>query len=432
MRQQHGTEDDSTLARCVRAIGSRAVVDRSRGGRRPAWYRVAAATAIAAALAGCAPQVPSFGNFGGPPRPQPPAAQPAAVAPGELIGAQHEVRWYPRSARFAPDESHLLVSLCHFRYSYYCRIARYWIADNRWEVVPEQRGISTAWPDYSADGRRIVFAQQRCKDTYQCSALDFALATMNRDGSGRRELDVTGVQMPSWSPDGQRLLYWRLNGVGRLSSGRTIGSFDVYEYRLEAGPRAATGEVRLTHDAYPGTYTAPQYYAGGQKVLYSAYASDRTGSYGFTMDLHVLRSRSADAPRRSEASWDGPRWSMLYAFHPARGWLYSDGSLRFRTADPGRAESLVLRDSKYYLGAADVSPSAQRVVVLTGTPRGTMDQGGAISYLKPPRPPAAHAVPVMALIDVATGTVYAITNWPADAEPVTALGGSTASPTLSR
>ncbi|MBE7418749.1 MAG: hypothetical protein HS128_13595 [Ideonella sp.] len=54
-------------------------------------------TVIVAAVVGCAPQVPGFGTFGGPPRPRPPAAQPAAAEPGELIGAQHEVRWYPAS-----------------------------------------------------------------------------------------------------------------------------------------------------------------------------------------------------------------------------------------------------------------------------------------------------------------------------------------------
>lgn len=383
------------------------------------WCRSIGAIAVAFIFTACGgPQLPSYGNFGGPPRPQPAAPMPATPE-GELIGAEHQVRWYPRSARFSPDESHLLVSLCHFRFSHYCRIARYWTAEHRWEVLPFESGSSAAWPDYSPDGRRIVFAQQRCEATYQCDGLGFALATMDRDGTNRRELGPVGVQMPTWSPDAKRLLYWRLNGVGRLASGRAIGSFDIYEYTLMPVPTTTPAETRITGDNYFGTYAAPRYLADGERILYSAYRGDDTGSYGYVVTREQARRLWSGTPRKQIAAWSGPPRSVLHGFYPGHGWLYHHGALRLRFDTETKSERVVLQDSRYHIGTADLSSSGKSAVALTGTPLGTTESGGAVAYFKISRHPSTEAVPVMSLIDMATGIGQPIADWPADVERVT-------------
>ena len=58
-------------------------------------------------------------------------------------------------------------------------------------------------PDWSPDGKRIVFSGTGTDDTYD-------LFVINADGTGLRQLTGTGDRhegYPTWSPDGTRLLY---------------------------------------------------------------------------------------------------------------------------------------------------------------------------------------------------------------------------------
>ncbi len=59
--------------------------------------------------------------------------------------------------RFAPDDSHLLLSMCHVCIYQYCRIAKYHFADKRWEVLPHEEHMTYIWPTCSPDGKRVLF-----------------------------------------------------------------------------------------------------------------------------------------------------------------------------------------------------------------------------------------------------------------------------------
>jgi WD40-like Beta Propeller Repeat len=344
-------------------------------------------------------------------------------AAGEEIGTQYPVRWFPRSVRFSPDDSHLLVSLCHFEYAYYCRVARYWIADSRWEVLPHERGVSMAWPEYSPDGKRIVYAQAKCPNVFRCVGAEFALSTMNRDGGDRRELGPTAVQMPTHSPDGSRLLYWKVQGSSKLSSGRATGSWGLYEYSLNANV-SVEPEARITDEVYYGIYAAPRYLPGGERLLYTAYRSDGEANHTFVVRRDEGLRRTSNPPRPPIAPWAGANTQFIHAFHARRGWLVGYKVLWFQPENPNEPRLEILNSAPFTTPVADVSHNGEWVVALSGISAGTMRDaggGGAVDYWNRPsiayegRPP----VPVMTLTAIDKQVIQPIVDWPPDVERVT-------------
>lgn len=348
---------------------------------------------VAMTLQGCA-QLPAVGT--GPER--------------ALLGADYPVRWFPRSIRFAPDETNLLVSLCHYKYGYYCRVARYWIAESRWEAIPAEVGVSMAWPDYSPDGRQIVYAQATCPRTYQCEGAEFSLATMSSDGTLRQTLEPSSVQMPTYSPDGNRILFWRVQGSGTLHSGRSIGYWSLYE--SDQGGRQAH---QLTNDPYFGIYGAPRYLADGEHLLYTAY----NGESGYTF---LIRRDEGMWANSSVSPWTQVKTQFIHAHHDRWGWLVGYKILWFEPANTSQVKRQVLNSVPYTIPVADVSRSGDWVAALSGVPAGTMrDAGGGVANYWAESPSGAEGpprVPVMTIIRVESREVRAVTNWPADVEKI--------------
>lgn len=327
--------------------------------------------------------------------------------------AKFPTRWFPRSARFVPDESNVIVSLCRFRYGYYCHLARYWIADARWEILPFEPGVSSAWPDYSPDGRRIVFAQSGCT-AYQCDWADFKLTTMNVDGSGKQVYDTRGVQMPSFAPDGERMVYWGLVGRAKLSSGRGIIAWDVYEYDPRSSPD--TREQKVTASLFDGIWTGPRYMPDGERLFFTGYIIGNDGSRTFVIPrkLNLRPNYKNDLP-----GYRLQRAGYVHAYHPELGWLVS-ASLVWLIPPGGDTEQHdVFNAYPYSATVADISRSGRWVVSIQGATQGTLKAGGVALYSFEGLAAGDPPIPAMTLIDREGGGAVHPLSWPADVEVLT-------------
>jgi hypothetical protein len=178
--------------------------------------------ALAALLTGCVGDLMTgsrFGMYGG----KQPESKPEP--PFDINSTDFGLRWFPAHVRWAPDDSHLLVSLCHMNRTSYCRIGKYWIADDRWELLDLQPRTTYRWPSYSPDGKHIVASVGSCDENYQCSRKQYALALLSPDGRHATKLADTIALHPTFSNDGNKIIYWRSNGA----------ALDVAQFDLTIG-----------------------------------------------------------------------------------------------------------------------------------------------------------------------------------------------------
>jgi Tol biopolymer transport system component len=179
--------------------------------------------------------------------------------------AAEEARWVPHQARFSPDGSHLLVNVCEAFNQTYCRIWRYGLADGKWTALPFDKDRTYKWPSYSPDGKRIVFSTRFCPDR-NCDLRGMRLAVMNADGTELKPVSgsVAPRIMPSFSPDGRRLIYWKIDDVMQTPR-QMFGLYDVYETDLETAT-----ERRLTGFTATGVFSGPKYWRDGKRFMFSA------------------------------------------------------------------------------------------------------------------------------------------------------------------
>lgn len=149
----------------------------------------------------------------------------------DLQATQYGIRWFPTHVHFGPDGDTLLVSLCHVKSSKLCRVGKYSIAKNLWEILPFDENKTYLEPVFSPDGQWIVTTMAGVKDA-KPTAHDLRLVKMKPDGSGVQDLISAGVEQPAmnellapyqrikpgndiqatgatFSNNGKRLIYWR-------------------------------------------------------------------------------------------------------------------------------------------------------------------------------------------------------------------------------
>ena len=188
------------------------------------------AIALVASLNACAldlGQDSRYGNYGGPPR------QDADDKVFSLeITDTKGVRWFPNYVNYSPDDSHLLVSLCHTGWHEFCRIAKFHIADRRWEILPHEPTVTYRFPVYSPDGKWIVLNTAPCTERKRwCNEEEALLVRMRPDGSGLETLADTNAWYPSFANDGSKLIYWSMGGRNPHTGKKTfvLANADVAE-----------------------------------------------------------------------------------------------------------------------------------------------------------------------------------------------------------
>jgi Tol biopolymer transport system component len=169
-----------------------------------------------------------------------------------------------------------------------------------WIATPDGRGqrdltrdrASDTDPDWSPDGRRIVYASMppRC----QGAACQNDLYVIDRDGTNRVRLTRTPQDEgdPDWSPDGARIAYTRSDGArSRIWVMRADGS----------------GQRQLTDD--PGL--APDWSPDGKRLLYLHVGSGNRPLYTINGDGSARRRLgSVNDVRTARWSPDGTRIAL--------------------------------------------------------------------------------------------------------------------------
>lgn len=232
-----------------------------------------------------------YGNYGGPPR------EKQAEPPFSIDSTYRDVRWFPTHVRFAPDDSHLLVSLCHTMRPTLCRIGKYHIATKEWEILPYEDRRTYRWPVYHPGGKEIAVSTAPCDDQYRCGMDDHVLARMPADGSSFEPVGDVIAWAMSFSPDGKRLIYWRVGPVPNLPQ-RRASSGHVYEIDWITGK-----ERQLTKIALWSTPSPPRYVQGGKAFLFPV------DSVGHVVPSGPYIAEIRDKPARTES--DMKLWDLL-------------------------------------------------------------------------------------------------------------------------
>lgn len=204
-------------------------------------------------LAGCAGEALTdarYGSWGGKQRSY-------ETPPFDINAVEFGTRWFPANVRWAPDDSHLLVSLCHVRNAEYCRIGKYWLANKRWELLALQPLTTYRWPSYSPDGKRMAATIGTCNDDFTCPQPRYVLSLLSPDGRQVTPLMRTTAKHPTFSDDGNKLIYWR-SADGYYS--------DVAQFDLRTDQQQDLTEMRLMGGAKGWPFFLP----GGESFVFGA------------------------------------------------------------------------------------------------------------------------------------------------------------------
>lgn len=207
-------------------------------------------------LSGCAVDLGKdarFGMYGGK---QP---DPRTEQPFDVQSTMWDTRWFPAYVRWAPDDSHLLVSLCHVNRHEYCRIGKYWLAEKRWELLDLQPRITYRWPSYAPDGKRIVATAGGCDENYVCPKRLYTLMLLDSDGKHPTKLANTYAEHPTFSDDGKKIIYWKLYGGG----GADVAMFDLAAGKEQLLTRLIVWASDIKGNAY--------FLPGGQKFVFACW-----------------------------------------------------------------------------------------------------------------------------------------------------------------
>jgi Tol biopolymer transport system component len=153
------------------------------------------------------------------------------------------------------------------------------------------------YPSYSPDGTQIAFRGDL--DLIEPSG-DEEIYLMNADGTNVRQLTSNGDfdSAPSWSPDGQRILFERAP-AGTFTPGTEAQEKDVYVMRTDG-----TDVRRLTDS--PGLDEGPEFSPDGTKIAFSSARDGQQEIYVMDADGANPR-RLTDNPARDES----PDWQAL-------------------------------------------------------------------------------------------------------------------------
>ncbi|MRR51469.1 MAG: hypothetical protein EG825_11240 [Rhodocyclaceae bacterium] len=124
---------------------------------------------------------------------------PKGVEPFDPKATKFGIRWFPTHVHFGPDGDTLLVSLCHVSRAGFCRIGKYSISRNHWDILPFDENRTYWEPIYSRDGQWIVYSSAPCQAEMLCDSNESKLFRTTPDGSKTELVAETVASHPSFS-----------------------------------------------------------------------------------------------------------------------------------------------------------------------------------------------------------------------------------------
>lgn len=306
----------------------------------------------------------------------------AAIAGQADPSSTVKVRWFPISAKFAPDASWGVVNLCSVVTPTYCKLVK-WEPDQpgklmpsgiestgRWSLIKGQdANKSYFWPDLSRDGSKLAFVVADCQGQAQplsnaqttsqnvtsaslpvpqsCAFRDGQLAYNESAGTliGSTVIDdVRTAAKPAWRPDGQALLYWRSLGEVTLASGRNLRQRDVFEYDIKNKVETPKHNRAATRVLWDQEATGPFYDETGESFAVCGFAF----SVPVTMDANTLincMETNAASPRtvtRISTRYADPYFDTILARIDSKTWIVSGSHLEIRSETPGKERTILL------------------------------------------------------------------------------------------
>lgn len=158
----------------------------------------------------------------------------------------------PRSPAFAPDNSRMVFSYPEEGRQQIYSVGMKGGRNHR--MLIDSEGVNN-WPNFSPDGRRIVFSTSRNDD--------YEIYVAQADGSNPQRLTTSPKQdlRPRFSPDGSRIAF---------TSNRD-GNYEVYVMQADG-----TNVIRLTNHPEQDDY--PTWHPNGKHLVF---LSERNGAFDF-------------------------------------------------------------------------------------------------------------------------------------------------------
>ena len=168
-----------------------------------------------------------------------------------------------RFVYYAPDGTHLLVTLCEVKEGR-CRPWQYHLAERRWQRV-EVVNFDPEWSmdsaTYSPDGKTIAVSVAKCSGNWRtllCPLAEFKLALIDVETGIMRSLPAEQPRFkPSFTPDGGRLVYFGLDNVTLSGSGKAAyASHNLYMVDLDGKNSRKVIDVKTQYPLAPAKVMA--------------------------------------------------------------------------------------------------------------------------------------------------------------------------------
>ena len=195
-----------------------------------------------------------------------------------------------------------------------------------------------AYPVWSPDGRRIVFASRR-------NGVLADLYVMDADGKNVRQLtDFPGdATEPAWSPDGQKIAF--------SSSHPDIGAIDIYVMNADG-----TDIRNLTN--HPASDWAPDWSPDSRKIAFTSSRVENTGIFVIDADGKNLRQLGVRVGHEPSWSPDGQRIAFRSGWED-NNWIWDIGIMDADGGNPRR-----LTRGRFRNEDPSWSPNGQRIAFM--------------------------------------------------------------------